>query len=189
MARATEADLGRTVLYLDDLLTNPAAAPALDLLISRADANTPGSVRDQIDAALREVNRNGQLLNDAGMFEEYRPLGPAAHPAWVRLGILDALLAWVANKGSTCMHAPSAKRPEPVYAVAWRPRLVFCGACTHLARLPKHSTKELTCDGCGKLTTGAHTDDPLCTFQVQAGVLSYGFGACAECRYWPDEVE
>lgn len=189
MPRRTEVDYGRTILYLDDLLTNPAAAPALELLISNADAHTPTHVRDQIDAALREVNCNAQFLNDSGAFEEYHSLGPEQHPAWVRLGVLDTLLAWTSNRGVTCMHSPSSHRPEPVYSVAWRPRLVFCGQCTHLARLPKHSTKELTCDGCGKLTTGAHTDNPLYTSMVQAGVLSYGFGACADCRYWPDVVE
>lgn len=184
MGKRRSVDIGKTVLYLDDLITDPVAAPIIDEIRDRLH-RIPSAVRDQMDAAIAETRSLPARWGAAGLLEGYHDVQPGEHPAWVRLGALEALMTWAVGGGSVCMHDPTAQRPQPVYAVAWKPGLVVCARCPHLTRLPERRERDLTCDGCGRVTQGAHTEVPLWTSMVQLGVLHYGFAVCADCKYWP----
>lgn len=182
-----DAALGRATLGLDTLLADPALAPLREriALLSAQEPDKKG-LHAQIDAAIADIAAKQETAVRAGVIAEQHSLMFGDHPGWVRLGVLDTLLTWIADAGSTCMHSPSPLRPQPAYAVAWRPRLVACVQCPHLTKLVKGSVADLTCDGCGRLTEGADTDDPLYVTMVQFGVLTYGFGTCEGCKYWDE---
>jgi hypothetical protein len=99
---------------------------------------------------------------------------------WIRLGLLDALINWIDGRGRTCMHAPDYRRPEPVFACAWKPGLVVCAQCTHL--LGVTGIADATCDRCGRLCEGIEADDPIYTGTIWLGELAYEFGTCGDCR-------
>lgn len=170
---------GRAVLALDEILCKltPEQAAAFR-------AMTPTWLLDQTDATVDEIHRNLKAAKDAGIVENTAQLANGEHPGWVRLGIIDTLVAWWSGRHSSCTHAPHPLRPQPVVAVAWKPGLVVCGHCTHLLSIPTNSTADRTCDGCGRVTAGPDADDPMYPTMVAAGVLTYGLGLCRDCRYW-----
>lgn len=171
---------GRAVLALDEILRRitPEQAAALR-------AMAPTWFADQADASITEIRTNLQIATDIGLAECVDDISNDEHPGWVRLGMLDALVTWWCGKHSSCIHDPHPLRPQPVVAAAWKPGRIVCKQCTHLLDLPKNSTADRTCDGCGRVVSG-EDDDLMCPFVVTAGVLTYTVGACRDCCYWED---
>lgn len=174
---------GRAALHADDLArTDPAEFVRLAV---HARAVLPTGQLDQMDAATDETVR--QLRTVAAVigyrFDE-TPVG--AHPPWVTIGAFAALTGWALDTARTCLHSPSPARPEPVMAAAWRPDLIVCSGCVHLLPLPRGSTADRTCDGCGHVTAGPEHDDPISVGVLQVGPLAYQLGACRSCRWWDD---
>ncbi|MDL4815478.1 hypothetical protein [Actinomadura opuntiae] len=169
---------GRIALQLDELLCDltPDQAAALR-------AALPTGFRDQLDAAATHTRQSLAAATAAGVLTRHAPIPTADHPAWIRLGITDTLVRWHAGSADTCMHAPHPLRPRPVFAAAWRPGLVVCGACGHLLAIPPDSDTDRTCDGCGKVTAGPAHDDPIYPLTIVCGALTYQAGACRDCQY------
>lgn len=173
--------IGPTVLMLDAILTGPIDSPERQALIALGDM-IPG-LRDQVRAAVNEADQRVAVGLAAGVYTGVRPLAALQHPAWVRLGALDTLVAWLAGMGSTCTHDPHPTRPQPLVAGAWKPRLVVCLKCTHLLRVGLTADTDRTCDGCGRVVAGLDGGDPIYPSALHVSVLQYGFGVCADCRY------
>ena len=106
-------------------------------------------------------------------------LPPSGVDDWMRLGLLDTLLAWFAGTGNTCLHMPDPRRPEPVWSCAWKPRLVVCNHCLHLLKTAGDADR--TCDCCGHLCAGTDTDDPIYICTVLLSALTYQAGTCRDC--------
>jgi hypothetical protein len=107
-------------------------------------------------------------------------VGRGAVPDWMRLGSLDTFLHWVAGEARVCMHAPDPRRPEPVFAAAWKPGLVTCGRCAFLLKAVGDDDRR--CDCCGHLCAGVDAGDPICTTTVWLGALAYQAGVCGDCH-------
>lgn len=170
---------GRIALQLDELLCDltPDQAAAIR-------AALPPGFRDQLDAATTHTYRALASAAAAGVLTSPAMIPTAEHPGWVRLSVTDTLVRWNVGSADTCMHAPHPRRPQPVFAAAWRPGMVVCSACGHLLAIPPSSITDQTCDGCGKVTAGLAHDDPLYPLTVVCGVLTFQAGACRDCRYW-----
>lgn len=170
---------GRATLAFDDLL---CSATPDELAALRALA--PVQLLDQFDAAAVEVRDAMEQLVAQGDTNERVDMPAKGHPAWVRLGLINALVTWQAGKGSTCLHAPDPRFPQPVHAVAWKPGLVVCDLCPHLLALPRNSTADHRCDGCGTVSVGVENGGGIQGCVVSAGPLTYGIGVCPDCCYW-----
>lgn len=167
---------GRATLMLDEVLSKmtPEQAEAFRAFV-------PVGMRDQVDAATEETWEVFQTAHATGLT---RPASASEHPDWVRLGIAETLVTWWAGTHKTCIHDPHPARPQPMHAAAWKPGYVVCRQCTHLLEIPRSSPTSLTCDGCGRLTTGTDTDNPMYPFLVFAGLLTFSVGVCEDCRYF-----
>jgi hypothetical protein len=174
--------LGRAVIALDDLLLRPDVAG----IVGRLRAAAPTWLVDQLDSAARDIEAGVDLMCATGVAAGKKHVPAAAVPDWVRLGALDTLVCWITGGASTCMHSPVPDRPTPLYAAAWRPGLIACGACVHLLALPRGYVADRRCDGCGHLTTGVGNGDGIWPTVVALGPLSYSLGCCRDCR-WYDE--
>lgn len=172
--------IGPAVLALDDLLTDPEAARMLDELRHLV----PTGLLDQADAAAAHLHRGTAAAAAAGAFESFGGIAMEEVPGWVRLGLLDTLLRWTTGEAETCLHAPVATRPQPVFAAAWKPGRVVCARCGHLLKLPARSPEERRCDGCGCIVAGDEHGDPIWPISVQCGGINYAHGCCRDCRYW-----
>jgi len=144
-----DVNTGRATLALDDLLTDPLGRE----LLAEVNADLPAHLVDQLDAArddtLRLLRFEAPLIG--GQVTE---LDFAGMPEWVRLPMLTTYVAWALGRGKTCTHSPTPQRPEPVFAVAWRPELVTCARCVHLTVLHPGSRLDRTCDCCGRVVAG-----------------------------------
>jgi hypothetical protein len=100
---------------------------------------------------------------------------------WLRLGLLDTVCAWHAGEARTCLHDPHPLKPQPVWAAAWRPRLVACLHCLHLLKVPTQQADK-TCDLCGRVVAGLEADDGIYPIVVQYANLTYQAGACSYCE-------
>lgn len=176
----TAPPLGRLVLAVDDAMTG--ADPAMRAALLDHHAVAPVALADQLDAATDDTTRTlgvaaAELGNERALvrFDQV--------PAWFRLGAIEALARWAAGTASTCTHAPTAARPQPIAAMAWKPGLIACLACPHLFRLPRLSTADRRCDRCGRVTTGPKHDDGIRPNSVQFGPLLYTAGACRDCHW------
>lgn len=168
--------LGQLATFLDDLRVNdPDTAEALWQL-GRETCGTAWS--DQADAAgddaLKVATAIADLVTSPG---SVHPTAQAVAdtPEWVRLGMLDTQLAWLAGRARTCMHDPHPDRPEPVLAAAWKPRLVVCSACTYLLDA---GASDAICDGCGRDTTGQGISPSTV---MPGNGFCYLVGTCEDC--------
>ncbi|MGH3783163.1 MAG: hypothetical protein ACRDRO_21695 [Pseudonocardiaceae bacterium] len=170
-------NIGQAVLTLDEVMTHPLW-PRLTAVLR--ETLVPGWVQDQHRAAVTEMRDRLDTRMAAGQLQQ-PPLVIQDHPGWLRLGVLDTLIRWLASQSSVCLHNPNPARVQPIMGAAWRPGLVTCGSCTHLFCLPHGSPQERTCDGCGHVT-----DSPtgICPGLVHFGAFTYLFGVCTDCRYW-----
>ena len=170
----TDNDTGRLAVALDDLLlgTTPEVLAAL------YETCVPVDVRDQRDAAIRDTDLLARALaamdGNRGHAADHRDI-----PEWLRLGVLDVLLRWAAGRADTCLHAPDARRGEPVHAAAWRPGLISCTPCSKFVfAQPRGSVADRTCDACGHVDA----DGILCGF-IQFSTVIYWYGVCDDCRW------
>ncbi|GGQ23673.1 hypothetical protein [Streptosporangium pseudovulgare] len=168
-------------IALDDLAHHPDLAEILNTTRTAIRAAGYSWILDQADAAARDTCNT---LTTAAAATGSTPLSLPLdqHPDWVRLGLLDALAAWITEQATTCLHQPHPARPQPVISAAWRPRLVVCSACAHLLRLPKGSAKDRTCDGCGQVVPD---HGAIWSAAASHGGFVYQYGVCEPCRYWP----
>jgi hypothetical protein len=141
----------------------------------------PVGLLDQFSSASDEADRGAARLR-AMLGGQSGGGMPADFPAWIRIGIIEALVTWLGDKARTCMHNPQPDRPQPILAAAWKPGLVVCKQCTHLLPFVRNSVADRTCDGCGHLCAGAEHDDPIYPSTVRFGVLTYMFGICENCK-------
>ena len=156
---------------LDDYMSNLSEEDRAEL---RPWVNV--AYRDQLDAAAAEgIASAVDVLGHDAVWVPHTGI-----VEWVRLGILDALLKWFNGQAMTCIHMPTHLRPQPVWAAAWKPRLVVCDRCTFL--LSVHGTPpDATCDGCGHFCKGM-PDDGITPFTTFTGALGYMAGACDSCH-------
>lgn len=179
-------DPGRLSLLMDALLTEASPAVREEFRRRLTASATPG-FDDQVRAATAETHDLVTAVTrnlDGGQRSASLP---ADVPAWVRLGMLDALAQWASGSGSTCIHEPHPARPEPITAVAWKTGLVACPPCGgRLFKLPLNSEADRTCDGCGRITRGVEDDGGITAIIVRIGALLYTVGACSDCRWGPD---
>jgi hypothetical protein len=163
-----------TALQLDDLLAQLTPEQA-DMIGARL----PPGFADQAHAATIELSAQAEMICD-------RPGATARLPAtdvddWLRLGLLDAFVKFVAGKARTCKHMPDLHTPEPLWSAAWKPNLVTCSGCLHLLRIPRLSPVDRTCDCCGRVTTGPENSDGITPLIVSLGSFGYRAGACGDC--------
>lgn len=176
-------DTGRAALALEELMLRDDAATVLRQVRDTG----PAWLLDQLDAATAEIARAREAVVASGAARlDSTPV--AQVPGWLRLGLLDTLVAWVTGSASTCLHAPDPLHPQPVHSAAWRPGLVVCGHCSHLLALPRRSDADRRCDSCGYITTGVENDDGIFGALITIGPLSYAFGVCRTCRHWQDAI-
>lgn len=169
---------GRVALAFDELLCDPDLAPIAAQLRDRV----PTALLDQCDAAAAHVHANlDTAARGWGVDGQVGYTAPSDVPGWVRLGALTTLAGWLTGRASTCLHAPHPTRPQPLAAAAWKPGLIVCGRCTHLLTLPRRSTADRTCDGCGHVVTGVEHHDGIRPTLIVVGALSYLFGTCRDC--------
>ncbi|MBL7493884.1 hypothetical protein I6A60_31300 [Frankia sp. AgB1.9] len=169
----TAVDPARAAVAMDDLLAVMTPADFEDIRAAWTVA-APAHL-DQLDAAAAEALRAMRAYGNAhGVAERWTAVDGT--PAWVRLGLLDTLAAWYAGRAATCRHIPDPRRPEPVFAAAWRPRLVACKACyPTLFRLGGDA--DWTCDGCGRVDRERGSGA-----RVALGPFTFLFGICRGCR-------
>lgn len=175
--------INRTVLALDKFLTDPPSASALTEIRALWD-KVPVGYRDQLDAAITETRSLTDSQLASGLVDGHL-LPPQGHPDWLRRGALDALVTWLVRSGSGCEHVSPPCSPQPVFAAAWRPRLMVCQRCVGLLAVSDDEA-DRTCDGCGKVVDPGR-EERMHPGALELGELRYHFGVCAGCRYWAEE--
>lgn len=155
-------------------------------IVERMRASAPVAFCDQIEAATAEAARYADDAIAAGIVKSKHRSRTQDNPVWLRYALLESLIVWTVNSGTTCTHSPSPRAPQPVFAVLWRPRLMVCARCTPMLSGPGLSAQNRTCPGCQRIVAGPGTDDRLYLRSVQSGALTFTFAVCAACRYWRD---
>lgn len=177
--------LAEAVAFTDELLTNPVHRGVVQKV---KDAITVG-FRDQVQAAVAESQRYVESALATGVLKSQHCVAARANPQWVRYALFEALIVWTNGLGRVCVHNPSARAPQPVYAAMWRPRVMVCARCTPLLGCRGLSAQERTCPNCRRITAGPGTDDRLHLHGIQSGALTFSFAVCADCRYWEHSDE
>jgi hypothetical protein len=62
-----------------------------------------------------------------------------------------------------------------VLAAAWKPGIVVCLQCEFLLAASSE-VADKTCDGCGKVTAGVASGDPIYPNRVSYGLFQFIFG-------------
>lgn len=112
------------------------------------------------------------------------PWRPGDLPAPIWLQLVATVVAWGAEGATVCLHNPHPRRPQPVWAAAWKPGLIVCGSCRHLLRLPRNGPADRTCDLCGHVCPD-EDGQRIAGVLVTYGPLTYSWGACPDC-YRPE---
>lgn len=172
----TTDPIGPATILLDDLLCSLSDEQA-----SALRAALPDAWIDQAEAAARDARTHARAIPGAICADA--PVSRS--PQWLRLGAFETLLAWAADRGRTCMHSPDARRPEPVFAAAWKPRLVVCSNCRDLLRLPRNL--DSLCDCCGRDCRQSDGLGLISPIAMVYGELFYHAGVCNDCHpRWTD---
>lgn len=164
-----------TAVDLDTILANVTPE-----ILEAVRSVQPAGWQDQAEAAADEViaaTALGLAMGTGASAQMYVSSNDV--PDWLRLGALDALCQWAAGTGSTCVHMPTTDRPQPVWAVAWKPGLVVCTGCS--AMLKPVGVIEKVCDSCGHVCQGVDAGDPITDVSIVVGTLSYSAGVCNAC--------
>ncbi|MEU8312912.1 hypothetical protein [Micromonospora sp. NPDC049033] len=162
-------------LALERLLLDPRFAD----YVQQVRAVLPAHLVDQVDAAADEAH---EVLAAFPGRTARRPATAAELPSWLRLGLVDTLLTFTTGRATTCLHNPTASRPQPVLAAAWRPGVVVCLACAPLLSLKHDPAADSRCDGCGHQCAGVDENDGIYPGRLQLGPLIYQYGCCTDCR-------
>lgn len=171
----SDDEVGRATLVVDALLTDPDSTTMLRELGVWFRAAHSGYC-DQLDVASDEGVRAAHLSGAISV-----PFASREIPGWVRLGVLSALTAWLAERSRTCPHTPVFRHPMPVLGAAWKPDLIVCHQCVRLLETPRDCPSSRTCDGCGHAG-----DDNIPVVGIHVVTLTWLFGACDDCRGWLD---
>ncbi len=165
----------RATLALDDLIvtTSPATVRALRTRV-------PANLLDQADAAAGDARNLLQRVAEA-TGKPLHHLHPASVDGWLRLSAVDALRGFLDGSARVCLHNPTPRHHEPIFACAWKPGLVVCALCITLLRAPNR-VADATCDRCGRVCAGVATNDGIYPLTLQLGMLTFNAGACPECR-------
>lgn len=176
----TSDPIGPAAVFMDDFLCGLSAEQADELRSA-----LPSAWLDQTDAATRDAWAIAMAV--PGAASSVTPV--SASPEWLRLGAFETLLAWANGCVRTCLHSPDPGRPQPVFAAAWKPRLVVCAACLDLLRLPR--SKDNLCDRCGHPCLGFVADDPVYPIAMAHGEFVFRAGVSSGCRPegWPEPGE
>ncbi len=165
----------RATLALDDLLVTTSTATA-----SALRAQVPAHLLDQADAAAGDARTLLGRVAEA-MGKPLRDLHPAAVDGWLRLSAVDALRGFLDGSCRVCLHNPTPRRYEPIFACAWWPGLAVYQHCITLLRAP-NQVADATCDRCGRVCAGPATGDGIHPLTLQLGALTFNAGACLDCR-------
>lgn len=158
---------------VDEFVTWVRSLPREEALrVLREMPPTPTALRDQLEAARADAVRVAEMLGGDDAF-----FGGA--PGWASLSATDALVSWSEGESRTCMHNPDPLRPSPVFACAWKPRLIVCAECTHLFRV-SHSAPA-ACDGCGFVCSGVEGCDGIHPVSYTFGMVVFLMGFCGRC--------
>jgi tetratricopeptide (TPR) repeat protein len=176
LSKSVPPNIAELAQHLDSIMSQAEVGERL----AAARAAAPDWLVEYFDSATRAAASQWMAAEADGLVAT--PIPPHGWPEWLRIKILETLMAWGTGVGATCMHAPSQTRPEPVFAAAWKPGLVVCPKCTHLLSVPggKGSREDNTCDGCGHVAKGTG-DDVIRWAAVPVGPLTYALGVCSSC--------
>jgi hypothetical protein len=145
--------------------------------------DSPSPEKDQRDAAASHAHSIqtyvAQLYGMSHVRGYYRD-----YPDWIRLGVSQTVAEWVTGKGRTCLHAPTIRKPQPVFTAAWKPGLVVCQPCCHLLQFRHGSVKDRTCDRCGHVVSGK-PPDLISAHSIRLGSVTWMYGLCAGCDVPP----
>lgn len=170
-------DNPRTAIELDDFLRSLSEDDWQALK-----ARQPTAHKDQLETAARKARESEEkkLGHKSGWVARESLVD------WVRLGMYDALAEWFFGRAVTCVHQPTPRFPQPMFAAAWKPGLVVCERCVDLLAVTGVANK--TCDGCGHVCEGPPDDGitPVTTF---VGSLGYQVGVCERCHAEMREAE
>jgi hypothetical protein len=165
-----EPNLSDLVIRIDTAIAEGREAELL------AEHDLPVGQKDQLDAARDDLIR-GLLQKPVA---NQGDLGFADQPGWLRLGIIMAGARWLHGQARTCLHNPTAEKPEPVHLALWLPDLMVCEECTHLLVAPEHPS----CAGCGirnEFTSEVEGSVSPRLVIVVVGFVAIRVFACAEC--------
>ena len=104
-------------------------------------------------------------------------------PQWLQVKIGAQCLAWRAGRLRHCDHDPRPDGRIPAHMCAWKPDLVTCPRCTHLAVVARSSEAARRCDRCERITEGTE-DDHVYSAIVHLPGLDYGIAVCLPCRMY-----
>jgi hypothetical protein len=161
-----------TGIELDRILCDPEQVEALT-------DSRPTPENDQRDAA---TNHAFHIQSSIAVLYGMSPVRGEYpdYPDWIRLGVTQTVAEWVTGKARTCLHAPSMRRPQPVFMAAWKPNLVVCRPCCHLLQYRHGSVKDRTCDCCGHVVSG-EPPDLITANSVRLGSVTWFYGLCTGC--------
>jgi hypothetical protein len=102
-------------------------------------------------------------------------------PLWLRDKIETQCVAWRVGQLRHCDHNPRPDGRIPAHMCAWKPDLVTCPRCIHLATVARHSEAARRCDRCNRVTAGTDQDHVVSAL-VHLPRLTYGIAVCLSCR-------
>lgn len=162
---------------LREMMAEAERSPAFARLLR--DWSMKGDVAhaDQVCAAARETEH---LMRAGAEAAEWHAggIGLDEVPEWVGNGMLAALARWTSHRARLCSHKPSALRPQPVLAAAWKPNFVVCLKCAHRTEPEPGSVEHYRCDGCGNVG-----DEQVNGHVLSLGPFLYEVGVCETCDY------
>ncbi len=165
----------RATLALDDLLVTTGSAT-----VRAVRAQVPAHLLDQADAAAGDARNLLQRVAEA-MGKPLHHLHPASVDGWLRLSAVDALRGFLDGSARVCLHNPTPRRYEVIFACAWRPGLVVCAQCIPLLKAP-NKVADATCDRCGRVCASLADGGGIHPLVLQIGALTFNAGACPDCR-------
>jgi hypothetical protein len=161
--------------FMKELYSHPHAIE----IIQSIRATMPTWLQDQSDAA---IGGTAAILDRISNIDNRKRAAKTDDeiPDWIRLGVLDTWVNYCIGSADTCIHSPVFHRPQPVFAMAWKPGLVVCGQCLHLVKAAGVADK--TCDGCGRICAGPEHGDGIYPGAIQFGPMAWHYGACESCH-------
>jgi hypothetical protein len=144
---------------------------SLDAERSALLARMPVTLRDQLDAARRDV---------AETVRDPRFVSVRASER-LRTRLAETLAVVMAGELRRCVHVNLLAPCPPLFVGLWEPDRVFCAR--ERCRTTLSGTEDLRCDLCGRVCEGLPADPiyPDCA-AVEDGAVLFLYGACSRCR-------
>ena len=128
----------------------------------------PTHLADQTAAAVAHAR---SAVRTVGQCHGGRVADTAAAP-WVRGQAAELLAAIAEDRADICPHIGA--NPTVVFAAAWKPLAVYCGACAP-DLLAIGAAEDYTCDRCRRRVKQIRPG------LVAIGAIVYNFGLCSQC--------